>query len=89
MYSYSTNCMIPINMKWLEENGDQWAGGRIDIHGGPSMQEFSMPIMAMGDWIELQNFCDNFRTRVQYDFSKFIKKFEEYLNRNVRWFELN
>lgn len=29
--TYSTNWMGPINKKWVDEHGSNWAGGRIDI----------------------------------------------------------
>ena len=31
MVTYSTNWMGPINQKWVEEHGDCWSAGRIDI----------------------------------------------------------
>lgn len=33
MISYFANYMGPINKKWIEDHGDCWMGGRIDISG--------------------------------------------------------
>ena len=88
MYTYSTNWMGPINQKWIEENGNQWAGGRIDIYGGdePYPGEISVPLIHKYDWWDLTNFLDTLSTEKMLSWEE-IKTLYEETNPKIRFFK--
>ena len=63
MITYSTNWMGPINTNWLEKNGNQWSGGRIDVDGVPDEPwgfEIGLPVMKTKDWNEFSDWLIDF-----------------------------
>lgn len=65
MVSYSTNWMGPINLKWIQENGDNWMAGRIDMRGdslGPYGDEVGVPPIDKRDWQRLTDWLDTYET---------------------------
>ena len=89
MISYSTNWMGPINMKWIEEHGDYWSGGRIDIYGVPGENypiEYGLPVMHTEDWNDFSDWLDDFESKELWEFDDIIKQYEQDSDRKIRWF---
>ena len=90
LISYSTNWMGPINQKWIEENGDCWSGGRIDIYGVPGEHypiEYGLPIMHTEDWNDFGGWLDDFETHELWHFDDIIAQYEQESNRKIRWWK--
>lgn len=82
--------MGPINGEWIRENGEQWAGGRIDIRGGDLDvygDEMPVPVMHGEDWVELDKFCQGLKTNGVLAPGAFWSRFETFLGREIRWFD--
>ena len=81
--------MGPINQKWIEEHGDCWSGGRIDIYGVPGEDyplEYSLPPMHSEDWGMLSHWLDHHTTSELWTFEELIETFEKKrLGRRIRW----
>jgi len=55
-YHYSLNWMGPVNQKFIDVNGSQWAAGRIDISAdedNPYGYEIAVPLIHYKDWERL------------------------------------
>jgi hypothetical protein len=89
MITYFLNCMGPINRQWIEENGTDWAGGRVDIHipdvtYGP---EYSMPVMKQKDWDDLGNWLWDLETEVPVSFRDMITMYEQEKGTEIEWWQ--
>ena len=90
MISYSTNWMGPINQKWIEEHGDCWAGGRIDIYGVPGEHypiEYGLPVMHTEDWNALSDWLDDLETEELWSFEDLIGNFQLIHDTKIRWWK--
>ena len=89
MISYSTNWMGPINQKWIEEYGDCWAAGRIDIYGVPGEDyplEYGLSPMHKEDWGMLSHWLDHHITLELWTLEELLETFEKkFLKRKIRW----
>lgn len=88
MISYSTNWMGPINMKWIEEHGDCWSAGRIDIRGVPDEPwgfEYGLAPMHTEDWNALGDFLWNFESEELIPYDDLIELFEAEYGKKIRW----
>lgn len=88
--SYSTNWMGPINRKWIEEHGDCWAGGRIDIYGVPGEHypiEYGLPVMHTEDWNALSDWLDDLETEELWSFEDLIGNFQLIHDTKIRWWK--
>lgn len=88
MIHYHINWMGPINTKWVRENGNHWAGGRIDISGtdDPYGLEYGLPIMHMSDWNRLSEWLRTYTTEEVVSFETIINEYEKY-NTPIQWFK--
>ena len=88
MWTYSTNWMGPVNPTFLEEHGDNWAGGRIDCyyHGDDPNQldfcygnrtEIGVPIMSKESWGILTRFLDSYQTIELVSFEEIAYEIKE------------
>ena len=77
--TYSTNWMGPINLDWIKENGEHWAGGRIDIYGTgePYGDETNCPIMHAEDYNSLSDWLDTFETDTVWNWVELIREYEK------------
>jgi len=92
MITYSTNWMGPINLKWIEEHGEGWSAGRIDIrddtkHGYDGWHEYSLPPMQTEDWNHFSDWLWDFETDELWEFDEIIAQYEMESNRKIRWLE--
>lgn len=92
MISYSTNWMGPINMKWIEEHGDCWSAGRIDIRdsnkpGYDGWDEYGLAPMHTEDWNALGDFLWNFESEELIPYDDLIELFEEDYGKKIRWMD--
>jgi len=90
MITYSTNWMGPINAKWIEEHGDCWAAGRIDIYGVPDEPypiEYSLPPMHNEDWNDLSDWLYNLETEELLSFDALIALFELEVGNKIQWWK--
>ena len=88
MITYSINWMGPINKKWVEEHGDCWSAGRIDIHGLSDELwglEYSVAPMHTEDWNALGDFLWRFESEEIIPYYDLIKLFEEKYGKKIRW----
>ena len=81
--------MGPINQKWIEEHGDCWSAGRIDIYGVPGEVyplEYGLPPMHKEDWGMLSDWLDNLETHELWTLEELLETFEKkFLKRKIRW----
>lgn len=90
MVTYSTNWMGPINQKWIEEHGDCWSAGRIDIYGVPDEPwglEYDLPIMHTEDWYDFSGWLDDFKTHELWSFDDIIAQYEQDRGKKIRWWK--
>jgi hypothetical protein len=88
MVTYSTNWMGPINMKWIEEHGDYWSAGRIDIRGVPDEPwglEYGVAPMHTEDWNALSDFLDRLHGETVIPYDTLIMLFEAEYGKKIRW----
>lgn len=89
MIYYSTNWMGPIHQGWIEENGEDWSGGRIDIYGdglGPYGEEIGLPLMKSHDWVDFSVWLDCFCTEKVYTLEELLKEYYKEGNPKITWF---
>lgn len=92
MITYSTNWMGPINMKWIEEHGDCWSAGRIDIRdsskdGYDGWDEYALAPMHNEDWNALSNFLNRLKGETVMPYDSLIMLFEAEYGKKIRWAE--
>ena len=90
MVTYSTNWMGPINKKWIEEHGDQWSAGRIDIRddskdGYDGWDEYFLAPMHTEDWNALSNFLNRLHGESIIPYDSLILLFEAEYGKSIRW----
>lgn len=88
MIHYSTNWMGPINKDWIEENGDDWAAGRIDVFGDYiEPTEIGLHVMKTEDWRRFTAWLDKFSTveRV-WTLVEIVKEYET-TNPKITWWK--
>ena len=91
MIRYSTNWMGPVNLKWIEEHGEGWSGGRIDIRGLPEEEyydgrhEYRLPIMRTEDWNALSDYLLDLTTEELLPYNILIEQFETHYGKRIRW----
>jgi len=90
MITYSTNWMGPINMQWIEEHGDCWSAGRIDIRdsskeGYDGWNEYGLPPMHTEDWNKLSDYLWELKTETLLSYEELIQSFEEHYGKKIRW----
>jgi len=90
MVNYSTNWMGPINQQWIEEHGDCWSAGRIDIYGVPGEDypiEYGLPIMHTEDWNALSDFLWDLTTPEKLSYDELVYMFEYEYGKKIRWWK--
>lgn len=90
MVTYSTNWMGPINQKWVEEHGDCWSAGRIDIcdsskEGDDRWGEYSLAPMHGEDWNALGYWLWEMQTEEVWSYEKLIEHFQYWYGKEIRW----
>jgi hypothetical protein len=90
MVTYSTNWMGPINAKWIEEHGDCWSAGRIDIrdsskNGYDGWDEYSLAPMRTEDWNALGDFLWDLHGETVIPYDSLIVLFEAAYGKKIRW----
>ena len=90
MVTYSTNWMGPINQKWVEEHGDCWSAGRIDIRdsskeGYDGWDEYSLAPMHGEDWNALGYWLREMQTEEVWSYEKLIEHFQYWYGKEIRW----
>lgn len=85
---YSTNWMGPISMKWIEENGEGWSTGRIDIidttNPSPYNDEIGLRPIRSEDWNRLTGWLVNFETDAMYTLKELVEEYEK-TNPKITW----
>ena len=90
MITYSTNWMGPINSQWIQEHGDGWSGGRIDIYGVPGEHypvEHSLPVMRTEDWNEFSEWLDELETEELLSLEQILEQYFIDKGRIIRWWK--
>ena len=88
MITYSTNWMGPINTQWIEEHGDCWAAGRIDIYGVPGEDypiEYGLPPMHVRDWEDFSEWLDDLETEELLSFDELVAQFVQTVGKKIQW----
>ena len=85
---YSTNWMGPIQLKWIHENGRDWAAGRIDVHGDdvPEYEEIGLPLMKVKDWTRFTRWVERLTTPEIWTLEQLVKSYE-FHNPKITWFD--
>ena len=80
--------MGPINKQWIEDNGDDWAGGRIDVYGtdNPYGEEIGVPIMKGYDWFRFSMWLWKFETDTVWTLKELTEEYEK-TNPKITWFK--
>lgn len=92
MITYNTNWMGPINSQWIEEYGNYWAAGRIDIYDVPDEYfpiEYGLPPMHNRDFNDFSVWLDELETEELLSFDELITQFEQTAGKKIRWWEKN
>ena len=79
MYRYNSNWMGPVNKQWIEEHGEKWSGGRIDIYH-PSFdynEETILPIMSNEDYHMFSLWLRDFVSEEQMNFDELRAEYEK------------
>ena len=86
--TYWLNYMGPYNMTWIKENGDNWALGRIDVHGledEPYGKELSVPPMDSKDWVKFSKWLNNFKSETMLNLESIVSIYEKEVNKKITW----
>lgn len=86
---YNTNWMGPINKEWIDTNGAEWAGGRIDLYGDIDSfygAEIGLPVMAIEDWNRFSEWLINFKSEEVLKLKELLKLYYKDGNPKIRWF---
>ena len=85
MATYYLNWCGPINMKWLEENGTQWSGGRIDVADGSTFgSEYTVRPILSEDWYAWGEWMNSLETDEVLTFNQLVDQFIEQ-GGELRW----
>jgi hypothetical protein len=84
--SYCTNWMGPINTDWIAKHGEQWASGRIDVHGvdNPYGDEISLPPIHIEDWNLFSDWLEDFYTDTMWTLKQLVDEYEK-TNPRILW----
>ena len=84
---YSTNWMGPINKEWIEDNGDDWCAGRIDVYGDdvPEYTELGLNIMKSKDWVRFTRWIEGITTPEIWTTEQLVQAYE-FHNPKIVWF---
>jgi len=72
---------------------ESYSCGRIDIYGldydkyYAGRDEYSLAPMKTNDWNYLGDWLDNLETEQRLGYTSLIQQFEEYLGRDIQWFD--
>jgi len=88
------NRMGPCNSKWIDENGRDWAGGRVDLdcdnEKDPNYDrygvEYSAPVMREKDWYELGEWLGNQAWKDMPSREQVFRGFELAVGRSIEYF---
>ena len=88
MIKYWTNWMGPINPGWIEEHGDNWAAGRIDIWDTkePYNDEMGLPVMKVEDWCRFGEWIRVFETDTVWTLKELVAEYEK-TNPKITWWK--
>jgi hypothetical protein len=87
MISYSTNWMGPVNLDWIEKNGNDWAGGRIDVYGNDDYypDELSLPIMKAKNYGPFSEWIRKVRTVEVLSLKELVERYENETGDKIIW----
>jgi hypothetical protein len=90
MYTYTACWMGPVNYKWVQKNGEHWAGGRINVYDKTKMnrREISLPTMHKQDYNQFSEWLEKFTSVNVLTLLELVALFEKETNINIRWFDL-
>ena len=85
---YSTNWMGPLNKEWIEKNGKQWAGGRIDVYGDdvPEYTELGLGVMKGEDWRKFTVWLERLTTPEIWTTDQLVQAYE-FHNPKITWWK--
>lgn len=77
--SYYLNWMGPVSKKWTDEHGEQWATGRIDVHGtgDPYGEEIAVHPMHKEDWHRFREWLDDLYTKEVWTLKQLVEEYEK------------
>jgi hypothetical protein len=88
LVTYFLNWMGPINKKWIEEHGGNWAAGRIDIHDPnsdlPYSESYGVPLMDEEDWHRFGAYLHKLKTLEVRSFKELVGTYEVIYGK-IRW----
>jgi len=90
MVTYSTNWMGPVNQEWVEEHGDCWSAGRIDIYGVPGEHypiEYGLSPMHREDWNRLSEWLNILETDDLWTYEQLMEDFQYWYGKEIRWWK--
>jgi hypothetical protein len=82
--------MGPISLDWVKRNGEEWAGGRIDIYGTDSFypEEHTLPIMHREDWASFGDWLDEIVSPSKLSLEELVQMYEQDHSK-IRWWKAN
>lgn len=86
MVTYFLNLMGPVNSDWIEENGDCWAIGRIDVQDDSMFgDEYGVWAMHKEDWKAFGRWLNALETDDKWTYEQLIEEFEKQEEVSIRW----
>lgn len=92
MVTYFLNWMGPINSEFIQDNGEHWSAGRIDVRddskeGYDAQSEYGVSPMHSEDWGMFAQWLSHHTTPDPWTFEDLVETFErKFLKRKIRWF---
>lgn len=87
MITYYLNMMGPVKKSFIEKYGDDWAGGRIDIHlpDKEYNDEYPMEFIKIKDWRKLGAWIWNLETESVLSKEEILSRYEKETGNKIEY----
>lgn len=81
--------MGPVNYDWIQKNGNDWAGGRIDICGNDDYypDELHLPIMKASSYGPFSEWLSKLRTTGMLTLKELVERYENETGNKIIWWD--
>lgn len=76
--------MGPVDLKWMDKHGDNWASGRIDVYGlWDEEHSLALPPMDHKDWNNFSRWLDTVETDDVWTLQQLVAQYEKQNNKII------